>query len=631
MKRIFTGALLVALCLMLRGQSSVVADIAAWQPIESLSGVSVTALALSPNYEIDHTVFAGLRGRGVYRTGDSGDTWQLAGLPDQVIVDLAISPAYATDRTLFAAVGLPDLGFNVYHSNDGGQTWQPPYFTPDSDNFHSITALSLSPDFAHDHTLYVIGASATYKSSDGGLQFFKSSGWFGTHHVTHLIFSPAYAADHTLFAAVQNDQVYKSIDGGALWNPIGLGGEISALAISPNYTADHTLAAITASDGQLHLSTDQGTSWMPGTLTLGVGGQHRLLFSPTFASDNLMLAASSTDSVAYRSTDGGTTWASVGYYNPPWYTYEGGFMGGAIQALALSGDDPRAPYAFAGTRFGLYRSQNRGENWYPHPTGLPRLSVRSLAIAPDDPARLLAGTSYFPHQGFSDGLPGEVDGAVHLSTDGGQTWQVVLDAIERVERVAFSPDFAHDQLALACAGIAGPNGFVSGGIYRSIDSGQHWTAPLTAIACRTLAFSPDFAVDHTAWASVDYGPSGWALLRSMDSGATWSLLTNALSAELIVPSPNFAIDQTLWAATQDSRLQKSLDGGQHWTTVLNHSITALALSPAYGASRTIYAGVKDNAAPGLLYRSTDGGATWQTLSTGMPTIDHRRQLEHRRA
>ena len=225
MKRIFTGALLVALCLMLRGQSPVVADIAAWQPIESLSGVSVTALALSPNYEVDHTVFAGLRGRGVYRTGDSGDTWQLAGLPDQVIVDLAISPAYATDRTLFAAVGLPNSGFNVYRSNDGGQTWQPPYLTPDSDNFHSITALSLSPDFATDHTLYVIGASATYKSNDGGLQFFKSSGWFGTHHVTHLIFSPVYAADHTLFAAVQNDQVYKSIDGGSLWNPTGLGGD----------------------------------------------------------------------------------------------------------------------------------------------------------------------------------------------------------------------------------------------------------------------------------------------------------------------------------------------------------------------------------------------------------------------
>ncbi len=617
MKRILIGGLLMALCLTLRGQSNVLADAVAWQPIASLSGVSVTALALSPNYDVDHTVFAGLRGQGVYRTMDSGDTWQSSGLPDQVIIDLAISPAYATDHTIFAAVGLPNTGFNVYHSNDGSTTWQSPYVTPDPNNFQSITQLSISPNFANDHMLYVIGTSATYKSDDGGLTFFKSSGWFGTHHVTHLIFSPAYTTDHMLFAAVQNDQLYKSTNG-SLWNPAGLGGDVSALAISPDYATDHMLAAITAGDGQLHLSTNQGASWTSGTLTLGVGGQHLLLFSPTFASDNLMLAASSTDPGAYRSTDGGASWTQVGWYNP-YQAYQGGFMGGSIQALAVSGNTTREPYAFAGTRSGLYRSLNRGQNWYPHSTGLPHLTVRSLAIAPNDPTRLLAGTSYFNHQRFDGGSPGELDGALQLSTDGGQTWQDVDGPLDRVERVAFSPDLANDHIALACTGVAGPQGFVSGGIYRSTDSGQHWSAALTAMACRTLALSPNFAVDHTAWASAFSGPLGLGLLRSADSGATWTLLTSAVSTDLIVLSSNYATDHTLFAATQDGRLQKSTDGGQHWTPTLNHLITALALSPAYGASQTIYAGVKDSSSvPGAMYRSMDGGATWQTLSTGIP-------------
>ena len=61
MKRILAGALLVALCVVLCGESPVLADATAWEPITSLSGVSVTALALSPNYDSDHTVFAGLR------------------------------------------------------------------------------------------------------------------------------------------------------------------------------------------------------------------------------------------------------------------------------------------------------------------------------------------------------------------------------------------------------------------------------------------------------------------------------------------------------------------------------------------------------------------------------------------
>ncbi|UCC64062.1 MAG: hypothetical protein JSV36_03100, partial [Anaerolineae bacterium] len=48
-------------------------------------------------------------------------------------------------------------------------------------------------------------------------------------------------------------------------------------------------------------------------------------------------------------------------------------------------------------------------------------------------------------------------------------------------------------------------------------------------------------------------------------------------------------------------------------------VTALAVSPAFGASRTLYAGVQgDSAAPGEIYRSADGGDTWQLLETSIP-------------
>ena len=54
-------------------------------------------------------------------------------------------------------------------------------------------------------------------------------------------------------------------------------------------------------------------------------------------------------------------------------------------------------------------------------------------------------------------------------------------------------------------------------------------------------------------------------------------------------------DQTLFASTPDARLLKSIDGGNTWTPVLSYTITALAISPAYGASQTLYAGVKEAA------------------------------------
>ena len=114
---------------------------------------------------------------------------------------------------------------------------------------------------------------------------------------------------------------------------------------------------------------------------------------------------------------------------------------------------------------------------------------------------------------------------------------------------------------------------------------------------------------------------GRALLRTTNGGDTWSVINNDFVAELLLVSPNYPIDHTLFASTSDARLLKSSDGGATWTPVLSGTITALAISPAYGASQTLYAGVKatPNSA-GELYRSGDGGAHWQKVTTGIPPI-----------
>ena len=126
MKRCLLISFTFVLCVASIGISPSSAAPQAWQLLDGPRGGSVAALALSPDYANDRTVFAGLRGRGIYRSIDGGETWQPSGLSDQVIVDLAISPAYATDHTLFAAAGLSPAGFNIYRSTDGGATWQTP-------------------------------------------------------------------------------------------------------------------------------------------------------------------------------------------------------------------------------------------------------------------------------------------------------------------------------------------------------------------------------------------------------------------------------------------------------------------------------------------------------------------------
>ncbi len=617
MKRLLAIVALALVGINPFGQSLTVADSPAWNSVPGPAGGSVAALVMSPDYAADHIAFAGLRGQGVYRNTDGGYTWQPAGLSDQVIIDLAISPNFTADHTLFAATGLGDGGYQVYRSTDGGVTWQSPYVMPYEYGFKALIDLSISPDYHTDHTVYALGETEMYKSTDGGLVFVKAGGWFASHSVTALVFSPAYATDHTLFAASPGYGVMKSI-GGGIWATTSFDVNSTAVAVSPNYATDQTLAVINALTGQVLISTDGGATQHGQSLFVRVEGKHTLLFSPTFAADQVMLAASSGDLSAYRSTDNGETWLPVGLYDA--HQPYGGFVGGGVFALALSPKTTLDGRALAGTSTGIYTSNDWGGHWTQSNAGLSGLTVRSLAIAPNDPRILLAGTSFFEHKHFNANRPIEADGNLQLSTNNGQTWQTVIGLIDRVQRVAFSPDFANDHRALAVTGVVGQDGYAHGGIYRSFDGGVNWEAVVSGGPCAALAISPDFAVDQTAWVYMSGGPLGAGVLRSTDRGETWAVLNTEIVAETIVPSSNYAADHVLFASTSDGRLQKSIDGGEHWTPILNHPITALAISPVYGASQTLFAGVQDlSNSSGEIYRSGDGGAHWQMLNTGIPS------------
>jgi len=227
------------------------------------SGYSVQALAVSPDFGTDGTVFSGLQLAGVYKTTDSGTTWNTAnsGLPSTQIRSLAVSPGFAADQTVFAGI----LGNGVYKSNNGGTTW-----SAANTGIASLTPLSLaiSPFYASDHTVFVATTDGQY--SGGG---------------------PFY-------------HVYRSVNNGTTWTQAdsGLSGAISKLAISPQFASDQTLYAVTS--GGIYKSTNSGNSWTRvNTATTG----NSVVLSPVYSSDQTLFAGIYADNV-YRSTNGGSSW-----------------------------------------------------------------------------------------------------------------------------------------------------------------------------------------------------------------------------------------------------------------------------------------------------------------------------------
>jgi len=93
-------------------------------------------------------------------------------------------------------------------------------------------------------------------------------------------------------------------------------------------------------------------------------------------------------------------------------------------------------------------------------------------------------------------------------------------------------------------------------------------------------------------------------------------------------SPDYPADQTLFLGISDGsftrKLYRSADGGQTWTQLRgglpegSYLALDLAISPAFGADRTLFAGGfrSDFWGEGI-HRSTDGGDTWQPMWDGL--------------
>ena len=143
-----------------------------WQ--EAAATSFVPALAVSPDFEHDRTLFAGTSGEGILRSTDGGESWESAGegLTDPNIEVVTFSPAYEADRTVFAGT----FGGGVFRSTDGGYTWRAASRGLTND---SVLTLATSPRFRQDGTIFAgLRGGGVFESFGGGKYTFPDGGIF---------------------------------------------------------------------------------------------------------------------------------------------------------------------------------------------------------------------------------------------------------------------------------------------------------------------------------------------------------------------------------------------------------------------------------------------------------------------
>ena len=537
-------------------------------------------------------------GDGVYKSLDGGQTWNQMGLAEsQHIGKILVDPRdgnvvfVAAEGPLWSSAG--DRG--LYKTTDGGQTWNRVLAIDDDTGVTDLEIDPRDPDVMYAATyqrrrtvwsLLSGPGSGIHRSTDGGeswqeLEKGLPSGDMGKIGLAVSPVDPdvVYA---TIEASDEEKGFYRSLDRGASWEKRN---EYISNGTGPHYyqeieASPQDVDTVYQMDVFIHVTRDGGSSFE----VLGTGREkhsdnHALYIDPEDP-DHLLVG---TDASLYETFDEGTTWRQ--FPNLP-----------VSQFYKLALDNAEPFYNILGgaqdlgTLLGPSRTTNtegiRNQDWYV-PLGADGYSC---AVDPEEPDLM--------YMEIQVGNLKRYDRRSHEILDI-QPMPAPGDPPERWNWDAPLIISPHDNHRLY---------FGSQRLWRSDDQGNSW-----------VAVSGDLTRDRNRYEIEMLGR-----VRSIDAlyGNTAMSWYGTLTA--ITESP--IVEGLLYVGTDDGLIQVSEDGGNNWRSVPSlPGIPELSFLNNIEASLhdpdTVYAVVdahKSGDFRPLIFKSTDRGRTWSSISGDLP-------------
>jgi len=480
------------------------------------------------------------------------------------------------------------------------------------------------------NVFYFGGASSgIWKSSDAGANWEPIFDKEGTASIGSIAVS---SSDHNIIyvgtgeACIRGNitygnGVYKSLDGGKSWKNIGLKDtqHIGAVVIDPKNANIVFVAALGHAYGPndergIFRTTDGGATWQKVLFKDSKTGAIDVVFDPN--NSNTLFAAlwevvrtpwslssGGPGSGLYKSTDGGSTWKRLEGHGLP-----ADIMGRI--GVSVSGGDSSRVYALIEAKDGgLYRSDDAGESW----------------IRMNEDGRLRQRAWYFSHI-FAD--PKSTDTVYLLntgmfrSTDGGRTFNLLPAPHGDHHGLWIDPDNPQRMI----------NGN-DGGATVSTDNGKTWS---TEYNQPTAQFY--HVITDNRWPYYIYGAqqdNSTIAIKSYDDDGIigrqdWYEVGGGESGYIAPypPDPNIVYAGAEYVTTRfDKRTEQAvdisvlpLDPSGNGAEKLEHRFqwtSPLFISPH--DPNTLY-----NAGE-ILYKSTDGGQSWNAISPDLTRNDKSKQ------
>jgi photosystem II stability/assembly factor-like uncharacterized protein len=592
-----------------------------WFPVfDQETGVdSVGAIEVAPS--TPNIVYAGAGdpiggslGNGMWKSTDAGKAWQHIGLDDTVKIDsILVDPL---DPNLVLASALGDTrhhGGGVYRSTDGGQNWTSVLKPADYDGTRDL-------QYAYDDPSVMLAATQGTAGFGGG----------------------AAPANH---AKPKPPLVFKSTDEGKTWTEIKIppfpGRVALAIAMHSNGKRIYIVGNNIENGSGLYRSDDGGASWrhMAGK-DLRISNGQGSYSSGVFVDSQNPDIVYTMSTAMYRSTDGGDT------FEP----FKGAPGGEDYHKLWI--DPTNGKRMLVGSDQGASVTLDDGKTWSLWYTEAIS-QVYHIATDNQYPYRIMAAQ--------------QDTGAVMISSRGnwGQINFTDWSPLPSSEFGVITPDPKNPNIIYGVG--YGPGGGGSGLIKIDMSTGQ-WENVAPNFGSEAVKFTAGRDFQKKFDLAFDPGALYVAyqcLMLSRDGARSWTAASPDLTTvkgttpmpcgkPLPQPPPtppggtppppppsitDFSISTVkpgvMWTVSSNGQIYNTMDHGKVWTNVSN-----IANVPPHTNFNTIDAGDDVNTAyvaariaaergatlppdedadlP-LIWRTTDGGKTWTSIVSGLPT------------
>jgi photosystem II stability/assembly factor-like uncharacterized protein len=538
-----------------------------------MSGSDAAFYGLTVHPEDPNIVFVGTEGNGIWKSEDGGQTWAQfvegltrenpsctgelreprgceSRLPHPMIRTIEISPSEPE------VMYLSTNGDGIFKSVDGGESWEP---RNDGITDYFIHTLRVNP--SDSSILYAVTGHKRWNVPESGDLLASRDGGESWEVIEIPEFHYEETVDividsknnNVLYIGTTGSNMFKSVDAGVNWEKIN-GEPITNRALHHIDVDPDTSGVLYAGSGGqgIFRSFDDGATWEKINEGLSGSPLTAIGIHPT----NPNIAYVGDDVGVYKTTNGGGEWVEVLTNIPD------------VSDIIVNPAVPNVIYV-ATMGMGVLVSEDSGGSWQPLNDGVGNEYVYALAIHPDNPETLYSGT----------GEPWNPDagGEIYKTTNGGESWEMVLDADKPVTTIMIAP--SNHEIVYT--------GTYGNGVYKSENNGNTW---------------------ETINDGIDY-PEIYALAIDPNN-------------EDIVYSGGMSLFSEDFGEIPDNLIfRKSTNGGESWSdpirTIGSLGAGAEKIITNPKNSNNIYMGTHGSG----VYRSNDAGVTWELMNQGYLELD----------